>query len=85
MRIEAFERVEYEHNPLAEVVCQVAFGHLALMDEGAVSALRPIFSAMGYSETQQIEVTVGLPDGVVVTSESGLSQPVQRVLNHNQN
>lgn len=79
MRIEAFERVEYEHNPLAEVVCQVAFVRLESLDDDVVRALHPTFAAMGYSETQQIGMTVGLPAGIVVAGSGGQPQVVQQV------
>lgn len=79
MRIEAFERVEYEHNPLSEVVCQVAFERLESLDDDVVKALRPTFAAMGYLETQQIGMTVGLPAGIVVAGSGGQPQIVQQV------
>ena len=79
MRIEAFDRVEYEHNPLAEVVCQVAFEQLESLTDDTFNALRPIFAGMGYSETQQIGMTVGLPAGIVVAGSGGEPQIRQQV------
>lgn len=48
MRIETFHRVVYEHNPLAEVVCQVRFEQIGDLAEPELAALREAFSVAGY-------------------------------------
>lgn len=79
MRIEAFQRVVYEHNPLAEVVCQVAFERLESLDERVSAAMRAAFADLGYSEAEQVGVTVGLPPGIVVASSGAQPQMTQHL------
>ncbi len=53
MRIESFERVVYENNPLAEVVCQVRFEPLGALTESTLETLRQAFSSAGYSNIHE--------------------------------
>jgi uncharacterized protein (TIGR04255 family) len=79
MKIEAFERVVYDHNPLAEVVCQVSFERLESFNDDDVATLRMIFANMGYSEAQQFGMTVGLPAGILVAVSGGQQKLVQQI------
>ena len=49
MRIASSERVVYEHNPLAEVVCQVRFERLNELTEDEIVTLRAEFANIGYT------------------------------------
>jgi uncharacterized protein (TIGR04255 family) len=60
MRIESFDRVVYENNPLAEVVCQVRFQKTGDINEDEVEALKSSFANDGYTDFYQ-EVSISTP------------------------
>lgn len=72
MRIETFDRVEYEHNPLAEVVCQVLFERLEALSDESVAQFKAAFEELGYSQTEQITMSFGLPPVAQVANGPGL-------------
>lgn len=83
MRIETFERVVYENNPLAEVVCQIQFGRLDKFSELENTSLRADFSAAGYPIFGE-EVSFGFSqqivvDGVSTPTSAPISFPQERV------
>jgi len=53
MRIEPYERVEYQNNPLAEVVCQLRFEKLADFSDAEKTAIRAEFSGLGYTNHRE--------------------------------
>ena len=78
MKIETSERVVYEHNPLAEVVCQVRFEKLGDLDDGETAALQAEFAAVGYPNFSE-EVSFGFaqqfgPNGVAAQAPVALPQ-----------
>ena len=78
MRIETSERVVYEHNPLAEVVCQVRFEKLGDLGDSETAALQAEFAAAGYPNFGE-EVSFGFaqqfgPDGVAAQAPVALPQ-----------
>jgi len=73
MRIESSERIVYEHNPLAEVVCQVRFERLDEMSDAVVDALKLEFAAEGYPGFFE-ETTFGIVHHF--GTDGGVQQPV---------
>ena len=64
MKIQPYERVEYRHNPLAEVLCQVRFPFDARLAEGIPENLAQALAQLGYtvrSEEQAFNISVALP------------------------
>lgn len=63
MRIEPYDRVVYENNPLAEVVCQIRFAKAADLADEEKTRLRTELARMGYPALSE-EVTIGFPKAV---------------------
>lgn len=62
MRIESFDRVIYENNPLAEVVCQVQFQRTDAFTDVEVGTLKTSFAEDGYTNfNEDVSVSVSLP------------------------
>lgn len=53
MRIEAYERVVYQYNPLAEVICQIRFGRTEELSSPDRVLLRGKLAALGFSESRE--------------------------------
>ena len=64
MRIEPFKRVVYEHNPLAEVVCQIRFESVGELAAEVICALKSVLSDYGYSGYQE-EISLSFAPQVV--------------------
>jgi uncharacterized protein (TIGR04255 family) len=72
MRIETSERVVYEHNPLAEVVCQVQFAKLDDLSEAEKPVLKGELARTGYPAFGE-EVSFGFSQQIVV---NGAAAPI---------
>ena len=53
MKIQSSDRVEYEHNPLAEVICQVRFAPVPSIETDLLEPLSAEFAALGYTVTSE--------------------------------
>lgn len=81
MKIEAYGRVVYQNNPLAEVVSQVRFEHLGDLGEDEKLALKAEFAAAGfpaYSEAVSVSLVLQV-DGNAADASSVQSIPQQKI------
>jgi uncharacterized protein (TIGR04255 family) len=72
MRIETSKRVVYEHNPLAEVVCQIQFGKQVDLSDVEKLALRGKMEAAGYPVFSE-EISFGFSQQISV---NGTAEPI---------
>ncbi|MDE3186537.1 MAG: TIGR04255 family protein [Acidobacteriota bacterium] len=80
MRIETFDRVVYEHNPLAEVICQVAFEPLELFTDDNIAAFQMAFAELGFPHAQRVTMSFGPPpsaQGAVAPGQPPVWQQVR--------
>lgn len=86
MRIETFERVVYEHNPLAEVVCQIQFGGVEDLSEAEKETLLAAFTAASFPIFSE-EVSFGfsqqiLFDGASTPTVAPITLPQSRIFHY---
>ncbi len=74
MRIETSKRVTYEHNPLAEVICQVQFTKLQDLSDGDKTAIRQALSDIGYTSCAE-EVSFGFSQQIVINGPPSPQAP----------
>lgn len=66
MRIESFDRVVYENNPLAEVICQVQFQQTDTFTDEELETLKSSMEKDGYTTVNQdVSVSISLPSPLV--------------------
>jgi uncharacterized protein (TIGR04255 family) len=67
MKIESFERVIYENNPLAEVICQIQFGRIDDLSDVEKTVLKEEFTTVGYSAFSE-EVSLVFTQEIIFNS-----------------
>lgn len=62
MRIQSFDRVVYENNPLAEVICQIQFQRADSFTDDELGALKSSLAESGYTEFhEEMSISVSVP------------------------
>jgi uncharacterized protein (TIGR04255 family) len=80
MRIATYDRTVYQHNPLAEVVCQLRFKNAQRVDESTVALIAAELAKAGYPLVGEGEVTFVLE--IELSSQSGPPIPSQSRVFH---
>lgn len=76
MKIQTYDRVQYDHNPLAEVICQVRFPFAPSLSDSVPEALLNSLATLGYterSEEQVFSISIAFPPQV--PSEASPNRP----------
>lgn len=64
MKIQTYDRVQYDHNPLAEVICQVRFPFAHSLSDAVPDNLLSSLATLGYterSEEQVFSISIAFP------------------------
>jgi uncharacterized protein (TIGR04255 family) len=64
MKIQSYDRVQYNHNPLAEVICQVRFPYAPSLSDAIPESILSSLAALGYterSEEQVFSISIAIP------------------------
>jgi uncharacterized protein (TIGR04255 family) len=73
MKIETYERAVYEHNPLAEVLCQIRFDAASDLSDAEKTSLRERLSAIGFPNFHE-ERTISFSQNLTVDGFKGETQ-----------
>lgn len=81
MKIQQYDRVRYENNPLAEVICQVRFPYESSLADSLPDKLSTDLHALGYtqrSEEQVFSISIAIPP-IPASSTDSVRAPTGKI------